>query len=189
MDENKVEVIDTFWRPEDVHNTKTGRRRKYQTDIEMYTDIEEYFSINAQTVKKSLDKKGNPIETKLPATWEGLLDYCKHLTTRSVEPYKKGQYDDENNNYSGLLHWAHERIKQDWIERGATGAYNERIVLANLSANYDWVQEKKIRLESTQNLTADEATRQMFALLGEAQEMLGMDRKPMITGVEELIDE
>ena len=173
----KAMKIDNELRDQDGNIIKPwSRRRRYYNDLAMYKDIMLYFTSNAETQHIQVDKKGLEVMTKEPLQWLDLI-HALGMQKSTLLPYKAGDYDDEDNNFSGLLGWAREVVQADQQKGATMGVYSDRMVIQNLSANYGWNVDQKISIESTTYLTTDEATKMLVTQMGQLSQLLGIGGK------------
>jgi len=164
--ETEVEgVIDRPW----SHPSK-----KYKSDVQMFAKLMDYFESNSKTQIKQVDKKGLITISKEPLLW---LDLCHSLgmASTTIDLYQSGDYDDEYDNFSGLLAWAREIVEADLQKGAIMSVYNDRAVLVSLQKNHEWNIEHKIKIEGTIYRTNDELNKALLDTFAQVAEYLQLD--------------
>lgn len=107
-----------------------GRPRAFKTEDELKEKINAY-------IQKEYNQSEHKEDIK-PLTVAGLqvfLDVCED----TYLDYAQGQYDDENNNFSGAIKKARKYIEADKLEKALIGKYNPTIAIFDLKNNHGYV--------------------------------------------------
>jgi hypothetical protein len=132
----------------DINNkppvNKGGHPKRFKSAKELEDKIDEYFKdVESKEEKYFNEKTGIPTVIKTPAYFGRLLLYIG-CTYSTIEPYEKGEYDDEYNKFSEALACARMKCEADAVEGASKGQYNDRVMTAVLKQHHGFVDRQEI---------------------------------------------
>lgn len=160
-------------------NERLGRPRLYATSDDLQAAIDSYWTwLDGQTIATTTTR-GVDVVKRRPPDWGRLLLHIR-LAGGSGEPYIRGDYDDDINDFSGCLARAKVQIRAEYVERGILGDYSDKLVPLLLSAEHGVIQRSEQTITNNVVMQLDDAA--MDRLWAARQARLAGSSPPAIEG-------